>query len=465
MPERKKGAKPGSVAKTAPDDGATKSVIDGAGDPVAAAVDQQALLREYFGLGDADQIVRVAARMKLPTTEAPVEAAAELLAKARSWLANRRKCLVGLMEKKTLEEAAAALELPEPDPAAPAVKAVLVRDLVAAPVMERLLELKARAGSLSYSREASARNIQSLGGSLNNLQSSLPCTLIWALRHIAGRPEVPDDVLLEAFNDCLLVTPTMSRGDEEANESGDKATRNLHDLLCKICDQGYDTPPEKLRDLIATSVSFIDEDHSFRQEFRHGDRDKASIRVKKSAEASFERLWIWPLCVNAARFEWLADHFFRFWERHGKAYMVAGTSAEAVEIRRRKEQKSKNARKAGKASVTTRRNKAWVQHTGEFVTYMVNSAGDPLGEDYQNAIDCFVTTCTGAKDPRTQSGIREFLGTLCNPGNRDKRDEVILDVLCSTPELEGKFQREDLGTIAECRQMIGVLIDLQILTG
>ena len=106
-----------------------------------------------------------------------------------------------------------------------------------------------------------------------------------------------------------------------------------------------------------------------------------------------------------------------------------------------------------------------MQHTGEFVKYLVNSAGDPLVEDYQTAIDCFVTTYTGAMDPRTQSGIREFLGTLCNPGNRGKSDEVILDVLCRTLELKGKFQRDDLGTIAECRQLIGTLIDLQTLTG
>ena len=432
---------------------------------MAAAVDQQELLREYFGLGDADQIVRVAARMELPTTGAPVAAAVELLEKARDWLASQREGLVRLMDKKTLEEAAAVLELPEPDPAAPAVKAVLLRDPVAGPVLERLLELKAWAGSLSYSREASARNLKSLEGRTHHKPPSLPCTLIWALRHIVGKPEVPDDVLFEAFNDCLLVTPTMSRCDEEAKESGDKSTRNLHGLLCEIRDQGYPEPPEKLRELIAGFVVFIGEDNNFRQAFRYGDRDKASIRVKKSAEASFDRFWLMPLCVNAAKFEWLADHFFRFWERHGKDYMVAGTSAEAVEIRRRNEQKSVNAKKGGMASGAKRRNRAWVQHTGEFVKYLVNSAGDPLVEDYQTAIDCFVTTYTGAMDPRTQSGIREFLGTLCNPGNRGKSDEVILDVLCRTLELKGKFQRDDLGTIAECRQLIGTLIDLQTLTG
>ena len=90
------------------------------------------------------------------------------------------------------------------------VKSALLRDPVAAPVLERLLELKARVASLSYSHKTSARNLQSLEGRPNHEFPSLPCTLIWALRHLAGRPEVPDDVLRTAFNDCLLVTPTMS---------------------------------------------------------------------------------------------------------------------------------------------------------------------------------------------------------------------------------------------------------------
>ena len=85
MPVRKTGANSRSVAKTAPDGGAAEGRIAGAGDPAVPAVDQQALLREYFGLGDADQIVRVAARMGLPATGSTVETAAELREQARAW--------------------------------------------------------------------------------------------------------------------------------------------------------------------------------------------------------------------------------------------------------------------------------------------------------------------------------------------------------------------------------------------
>jgi hypothetical protein len=402
----------------------------------ARFMQDRAILREYFNLKSASEIAHLAALLGVAqdndrTPESLVALAAELHGAADTWLHARRQALAALMGVKTLEEAVDMVGAPNPQPDTPMVNRLLVRDPVAAPLIERLLKKRQDDGELFYSDDSSELEHGVAASKPKKERPILPCSLKVALLYITADETLPDNVLLQAFNDCLLVSPTRTKSEYFAEQNKTSGWRlyveGYFAHMVADLDPGYpgiEVLKGSLEPFRKKLRQYEDAD-TFRANFKHGDGDKSPKAVKDEADKSFALYWKGVRAVNSeAKVGWLADHFQKFWKKHGEDYRKHHKYNQPGA-----EEKRKKCKESGALSAIVRERTKWLDKTQRFILFARNEGNTRSPHDLTTLIREFSDDPGTPKTKDAREKQEEFLGTLCNPGNLQMDENALLEIL------------------------------------
>jgi len=431
-PEDKKAAQVSEPISTVSQESFPDQPFIGSSDEQVRDIADSAALREYFNLPSVSELAHRAALQggaqgDDQTPKSLVKTAAELHSAAETWLYARRKALAGRLSLKALGRAVDMVGAPDLKTDSPAVNSLLACDPVAGPLIERLLEIKQHQGELSYS----------IDGEPTMAMPFLPCTLNVALRSVTGDKTVPNEVLMQAFRDCLLVSPTRTWSkNDDAEQNSARNWKSFLEGFAPTVDQRNQSDPEtvvsnNLLGLFTPHQHSLEQADYFRANFKHGDGDKAPSRVKTEADTSFSSHWQGLRPVDKKdKFLWLADHFRKFWTKHGAVYVKHHKHNQPGAVA-----KSKKNKEAGIKSVSSKENARWRERTQGFIDFLEVKGQDRSSSDITTLIREYVENDSSSKDPRTKAKQVGFFGTLCNEGTRDLPEIALLRILQeSTPK-------------------------------
>jgi len=439
-----KGGRKGAAKEPKPSPSGTQETVPGRSfiEPPrdqARYTQDRSIVREYFNLKTASEVAHLAALLgdtqeNDRTPESLVELAAGLHRAAETWLHERRKTLAARMGLKTLEDAVGMVGAPNPQHDTPLVNTLLIRDPVAGPLIERLLEMREHNGELFYTADSSEREHGVADSKPKEGSSILPCSLETALRYVTGDETLPDNVLIQAFKDCLLVSPTRTRSENHAEQHKTSRFRHYVDgyFAPMVADlELFDPDRETLGDslyIFYRKLMKYEQADAFRANFKHGDGDKSPKAVQDEADKSFALYWRGVRAVNSeAKVAWLADHFQKFWRIYGDDYRQHHKyNQPGAEDKRRKNHE------AGELSAIARERTKWLEKTKQFILFVKNNGNARSSRDLIPLVREFSEDPGSPTTKDAREKQEEFLGTLCNPGNRKKDEYALLELLKSS---------------------------------